>query len=379
MGFFKGLKGDHPDTVGQSSSDPQHTANDMSETYAPPPGPPPSHRPQQVQAQYAPPPGPPPGREQYPPPPCPPPSHQWNNAVVPNSSPASARNQSKNGPPPYHDWTIIPDNALLPPPPSIGQLTSPSGNANLSEADRAHEWCKTHPIMGPHQPTYAQHIAVANGDVRLIKAREYNGDFLMANTGFWKGSTRSGTKDSCLLSSSPLYFAAADAPMGIAKTIYYELKVRSLGRGRDTDESSIALGYCVMPYPTWRMPGWERGSLAVHGDDGRRYVNNTWGGKDFTSPFQVGDTLGLGMSFSIPESPPQYGSTQEYSNNVEVFLTRNGEKGESWNLHEELDAENDLGVEGLDGRFDLYAAVGTFGGVEFDVLFSRQDWLWRPR
>lgn len=169
--------------------------------------------------------------------------------------------------------------------------------------------------------------------------------------------------------------------MVASKTIYYELKIRSLGRGRGTDESSIALGYCAMPYPTWRMPGWERGSLAVHGDDGRKYVNDTWGGKDFTSPFKVEDTVGLGMTFSIPDSPPEYGAPQQnrLQMKVDIFFTRNGEKGESWNLHEELDASNDLGVDGLDGHFDLYAAVGTFGGVEFDVLFNRQDWLWRPR
>lgn len=234
-------------------------------------------------------------------------------------------------------------------------------------------------MIRPHQPTDAQHAAVANGDVRLMKPREYRGDLIMPNSGFWKGSTRSGSKDSCLLSSSPLYFAAVDAPVSVTKTIYYEVKVRSLGRGQGADESSIALGYCAMPYPTWRMPGWERGSLAVHGDDGRRYVNDTWGGKDFTSPFRIGDTLGVGMSFSIPESPPIYGSPQQNSIKVEVFLTRNGEKDKSWDLHEELDANEDLGVDGLDGQFDLYAAVGTFGGLEFDVLFNRQYWLWRPR
>lgn len=234
-------------------------------------------------------------------------------------------------------------------------------------------------MVRPHLPIHAQHNAVANGDVRLMKPPEYKGDLLTPNAGFWKGSTRPGSKDECLLSAAPLYFATVDAPTGTAKTIYYELKVRSLGRRHGTDESSIALGYCAMPYPTWRMPGWERGSLAIHGDDGRRYVNNSWGGKDFTSPFQIGDTLGLGMSFSVSNSPPEYGALQQNNINVDVFFTRNGEKEGGWNLHEELDASNDLGVYGLDGHFDLYAAVGTFGGVEFDVLFKRQDWLWRPR
>ena len=136
-----------------------------------------------------------------------------------------------------------------------------------------------------------------------------------------------------------------------------------------------------MPYPTWRMPGWERGSLAVHGDDGRKYVNDTWGGKDFTSPVRTGETIGLGMSFSISDSPPAYDISLQTSTSikVEVFFTRNGKKCEGWNLHEELDADNDLGVDGLDGRFDLYGAVGTFGGAEIDVLLNSRDWLWQPR
>lgn len=204
----------------------------------------------------------------------------------------------------------------------------------------------------------------------------------MPNTGFWKGSTRAGSKDSCLVTSSPIYFACADAPLRTShtKTIYFEVKVRSLGLGRGADESSIAIGYCAMPYPTWRLPGWERGSLAVHSDDGRRYVNNTWGGKDFTLPIKAGDTVGLGMTFGVADSPPGYEPwpSSKTMTKVEVFFTRNGRRGESWDLHEELDKEHDLGVDGLDGEVDLYGAVGIFGGVDFDVSFKDRDWLWQP-
>ena len=365
MGFFKSLKGDRP--VGSGS--PQNASNlaGSPEIYAPPPGPPPSHR--QGDEQYAPPPGPPPGHE----------STEDNYA----SPPGPLSSHTDVEPPPYHDWTVIPDNALLPPPPSLGHERSPSSNANLSDADIAHAWCKAYPMIRPHRPTDLQHSAVAQGDVRLIKPKEYKGDLISPHLGFWKGSTRAGSKDACLVSSSPLYFAMADVPSQkeTMKTIYFELKVRSLGRGRGAEDCSIAIGYCAMPYPTWRLPGWERGSLAVHSDDGRRYINNTWGGKDFTSPFQTGDTIGLGMTFSIPNTPPEYGTSPETATtlNVEVFLTRNGQKEETWNLHEELDADIDLGVDGLDGQFDLYGAMGTFGGVEFDVSFNRQEWLWLPR
>jgi len=115
----------------------------------------------------------------------------------------------------------------------------------------------------------------------------------MVGTGTWRGSTRSGSSDSCLLTSFPLYFACADSPLGIgtSKTIHFEIKIRSFSHGRGGDDNSIALGYTGVPYPTWRMPGWQRGSLAVHGDDGRKYINDSWGGKDFTSSFKEGETL----------------------------------------------------------------------------------------
>lgn len=69
-----------------------------------------------------------------------------------------------------------------------------------------------------------------------------------------------------------------------------------MGRG----ENGVALGYCAKPYPTWRLPGWERASLGVHGDDGRRFVNDTWGGKDFTAKFVEGETVGIGIDFGVP-------------------------------------------------------------------------------
>ncbi|KAL9003857.1 MAG: hypothetical protein Q9188_003300 [Gyalolechia gomerana] len=352
MGLFKSLKGDHPDTVGGEGSQ---------QKYSSPAGPPPSHQ------NYAAPPGPPPGRSGFLPPSYPLPSHA---------------HQNNDAPPSYHDWTIIEDTALLPPPPSLGHEISPSGNANLSDADRAHEWCRLRPLIKPHQPTPAQHDSVKNGDMPLVKPREYQGTITMSPSGSWSGSTAPGGGDACLLSSLPCYFAAADSPLLTEKkkTMYFEVKVKSYGRGRGGDSSSLALGYCAVPYPTWRMPGWERGSLAVHGDDGRRYVNDTWGGKDFTNAIKPGETVGLGMEFSIPDTPPKYGSSpaQTPSMKVEVFFTRNGTREAGWDLHEELDAQNDLGVDGLDGQFDLYAAIGLFGGVEFETNFQRHLWLWQP-
>ncbi|KAL8774058.1 MAG: hypothetical protein Q9209_001166 [Squamulea sp. 1 TL-2023] len=355
MGFFKSLRGNQPDTI---------IGGENSHSYNPPSGSASSHRPSDQQ-YFAPPPNPPPGHTEYPPPPGPPPSHKF-----------------EDDPPPYHDWTVIPDTALLPPPPSLGHEASPAGNASLSEADRAHDWCRTYPLIRPHQPAKVHHEIVSSGNIELVKPREFQGTLSKAGLGSWKGSTVPGSRDACLLGSLPSYFALPDSPLitGMKKNIYFEVKILAYGRGRGSDASSLALGWCALPYPTWRMPGWERGSLAVHGDDGRKYVNDTWGGKDFTGPIYAGQTVGLGMEFSIPDAPPEYGSlpAQTPSIKVDVFFTRDGVKESGWSLHEELDAQNDLGIDGLDGQYDLYAAVGLFGGVEFEVNFRRDRWLWQP-
>lgn len=392
MGFFKSLKGNHPDRIGGSNTEDDacnHSSQHTDNTFDPPTVPPPSRQTYAPASAYAPPPGPPPGRNEYAAPLGPPPqqrklasAQEWQareSEYAAPPGPPPGRSQSAEEPPPYHDWTVVPDTALLPPPPSLGYETSPSNNANPIDAMRAHDWCRRYPLIIPHEPTPAQHAIVQNGDIKLIKPQQYEGEVSVTGLGRWKGFTRAGGNDSCLLTSAPLYFALADSPLKtrLKKTIYFEVKIHSLGHGHRVNDGSLALGYCAMPYPTWRLPGWERGSLAVHGDDGRRYVNDTWGGKDFTSAFQVGDTIGLGMSFSISESPPGYAEPHRstIALNVEVFFTKNGGLSGGWNLHEELDVD-DQGIEGLDGNFDCYGAIGSFGGVEFECFFNRQDWLW---
>lgn len=152
-------------------------------------------------------------------------------------------------------------------------------------------------------------------------------------------------------------------------------------------EVSLAMGFAASPYPTFRLPGWHRGCLAVHGDDGSKYINDRWGGKDFTSPFKAGETLGIGMTISKRDltAPPAYsdGPSQAQTEattpiNVEIFFTRDGRKTGGWNLHEEGDAVEDLPVTGLEGMHDLYAAVGTFENVEFEIVFNQGEWMYRP-
>lgn len=143
------------------------------------------------------------------------------------------------------------------------------------------------------------------------------------------------------------------------------------GTGKNV-ESGIAIGFAAAPYPAWRLPGWHRGSLGVHGDDGRRYVDNSYGGIDFTSPFKKGDVVGIGMTFK----PPVHGD--RVSMRCDVFFTRNGKKDNGWSLHEERPVDADAGdIDGLEGEHDLLAAVGVFGSVEFEAVFRSEEWLYK--
>lgn len=301
-------------------------------------------------------------------------------------SPAHGEEDRSNGrasqatsaeqPPPYHDWqSAVPDTSLLPPPPSLTHLQSPTGNAQEVEAVRAHEWCQRYPLFKPHQPTSEQVNAVKAGMIELQRPREFNGSLTSIEPGLWKGSTKPGARDCALIGSLPLYFENVHSPRHThrPKTIYFEVKVLSYG-GRTTasDENAIAVGFCSVPYPTWRMPGWERGSVGVHSDDGRRYVNDTEGGVDFTAPFKPGETIGIGINFS----PPDSSSSQALKG--KVFLTRDGADAGGWDIHEEMDSETEFGTLGIDGAYDLYAAVGVFGEVEFEVAFQPRRWMWNP-
>lgn len=143
-----------------------------------------------------------------------------------------------------------------------------------------------------------------NGDLSLQRSPEFNGDLHQKGKGQWKAKSNASCGDCILLSTLPLYFAAEDSPLKTerSKTIYFEIRVNEMGGHRGGQEAGVALGFCAKPYPSWRLPGWQRASFGVHGDDGRRYVNDPDGGIDFTRPFRPGDTVGIGITFTIPSN-----------------------------------------------------------------------------
>ncbi|KAH8905836.1 hypothetical protein BR93DRAFT_705336 [Coniochaeta sp. PMI_546] len=356
-------------------------ARNTHDDIAPPPGPPPSHR--QAADDFAPPPGPPPSQSNNPfrqqnttssdfaPPPGPPPTSSNSDYTAPPPGPPPSHTK------PQHDWqTLVPDTSLFPPPPDIfsGYDRSPATNATEAEAEAGEAWCASHPLSPPLDLDATVLDGRRTGSVRLMApdAGPFKGRLDWMGGGVWRGKTDRKAGDYCYIGYPPLYAVRRDSPLvgeegGRRKrTVYYEVRV--LPDNKKEGEISIAIGYAALPYPSFRMPGWHRGSLAVHGDDGHRYINDRWGGKDFVKPMRKGETYGLGMVFTALE-----GGRIE----TEVFFTREGRETGRWNLHEETDAEQDLPVTGLEGYHDLAAAVGSFGDVSFEVVFEPGKWVYK--
>lgn len=272
--------------------------------------------------------------------------------------------------------TLVPDTSLFPPPPSFfsGFDRSPANNATEAEAEAGEAWCAQHPLTAPITLDAPAAAALAAHNPRLMQPDGFRGSLTYSAPGLWTGHTTRDACDSTIIAYPPLYAVTLHSPLaphnaqaGGFKTIYYEVQLTS-ARNRPQGDICVALGFTALPYPSFRMPGWHRGSLAVHGDDGHKFINDRWGGKAFTEPFVRGDRYGVGMTFRAVHGRIE----------VEVFFTRQGGEVGRWNLHEETDAQQDLPVTGLEGYHDLSCAVGTSGETGWEVVLDPKRWLYRP-
>lgn len=400
MGFGS-LKSNNPF---RHSSSNNHSNNDV-DNVPPPPGPPPSYRPAATSGAVSP--------EQYAPPAGPPPSYgkgkgkgnaddDYDYIAPPPGPPPSQQQQQQ---PPQHNWEqAVPDTSLFPPPPDIfsGWDRSPTNNATEEQAEAGEAWCRQFPLSPPTSLDSEPGLR-RDGIVPRLIAPPSPGVFSRGSSlapapgsasasagGTWALRTDRRGGDCCVIGYPHVYLVQRDSPLatGRAKTVYFECRVSSALGG----DAGLAVGFQALPYPPFRMPGWHRGSLAVHGDDGHKYVNDRWGGKDFTEPFRKGEVVGIGMVFS-----PSGGGVSSSSSGggkgkgkgseggggnggiqVEVFFTRGGREVGRWDMHESLDFEKDLPITGLEGFHDLTVAIGTYGAVTAEVMLDRSTWLFKP-
>ncbi|KAF8249806.1 hypothetical protein K440DRAFT_659812 [Wilcoxina mikolae CBS 423.85] len=255
-----------------------------------------------------------------------------------------------------HSTDFHPDR----PPPAFHALylSSPTSNASSTLADAGWDFTDANPLSAPTHFTPSTLSQIHSGTLGFAPPPpRFLGTITSPSPGILNISSSPGCPDTCLISSLPLYAAGYDHPYntGHSASAYFTVHITSM-----PSDSCLALGFCAVPYPGFRLPGWNRGSLGVHGDDGRRYVNDSFGGRDFVVPFKAGETVGVGMKWA--------------REGVEVWFTRDGVREGGWRLDEQRDAreENDP-APGLDGGCDVYGAVGVWGGgVKAQVRFLKE-------
>jgi hypothetical protein len=120
---------------------------------------------------------------------------------------------------------------------------------------------------------------------------------------------------------------------------YWEVKMFDLPSG-----TNVAVGLATKPYPSFRMPGWNRFSIAYHSNGDKSY-NYPFTATPFGPTLREGDVLGVGYR-------PRTGT---------VFFTRNGRKTEDafaglskWNLFPTV---------GADGPCSVHVNLGQSGFV----------------
>ena len=67
---------------------------------------------------------------------------------------------------------------------------------------------------------------------------------------------------------------------------------------------------------------------------------------------------------------------------AQCFMVRNNQRSPAteWDLHEEIDAEMNQpgGVKGLEGNYDLHAAVGLYGLAKVEVRLGKDSCQFWP-
>ncbi|XP_068598427.1 SPRY domain-containing protein 3-like isoform X2 [Brachionichthys hirsutus] len=131
---------------------------------------------------------------------------------------------------------------------------------------------------------------------------------------------------------------------------YYELEITDAG-----EKCYIALGLACRGYPKNRHPGWSRGSVAYHADDGKLF-HGSGVGDPFGPCCSEGDIMGCGILFP-----------RDYSLDC-------GDDADDWDVevfHKPSEVQNDLYA----GKDDDEQEAEDVGGRKVMVFFTRNGKL----
>jgi len=215
------------------------------------------------------------------------------------------------------------------------------------------EGCKAWGIQLPTTPRFAGYVQSGNkGGPAVIKVQ-----------------TMPQCKDVCLLSDLPMMAGLYDVQGKFG--VYYEILIHRMDGiiaiGMPVHLCTIhrltfVVGTSCLPYPAWRLPGWNRLSAGLHLDDFRKFFEDPEGGRDYTDAFSrisPGDAVGCGYEFLTGT----------------LFYTYNGVRLPPAFTGIYLPRQN----------YDVFAAIGVEGRCDFDVNFGGEffrwqegnEWAWR--
>ncbi|KAI9304729.1 concanavalin A-like lectin/glucanase domain-containing protein [Cunninghamella echinulata] len=110
------------------------------------------------------------------------------------------------------------------------------------------------------------------------------------------------------------------------------------------DTTTVSVGVATKPYPSWRLPGWNRYSVGYFSDNGCKYFSSPFNGKPYGLAFTHGDVIGVGYRHRTGT----------------IFFTRNGRKLE--------DAYTGL-------RWNLFPTIGANGPCQVHVNLGQRGFV----
>lgn len=133
----------------------------------------------------------------------------------------------------------------------------------------------------------------------------------------------------------------ANLPLPKVNEVYY-WEVKLYDKAPNTE---VSIGLATKPYPSFRLPGWSRYSVAYFASDGFKSHNYPFTASSHGPPLNEGDVLGVGYR-------PRTGT---------VFFTRNGRKMED--AYAGLQRFNLFPIVGANGPCTLHVNLGQAGFV----------------
>ena len=133
----------------------------------------------------------------------------------------------------------------------------------------------------------------------------------------------------------------ANLPLPKLNEVYY-WEVKMYEKPTTTE---VAVGLATKPYPSFRLPGWSRHSVAYFASDGFKSHNYPFTASSYGAPLNEGDVLGVGYR-------PRTGT---------VFFTRNGRKMDD--AYTGLQRLNLFPIIGANGPCTIHVNLGQAGFV----------------